>query len=281
VLDTPAGWYPDPWHKAPLRWWDGALWTPFVSPRAVAPLGTSTSAVRPAAPVLPLRAAWLAIGALVAVQLVGFLGLARLGDGLNVFAAGICLQYGTITTVCLWASHRWGEGRLVHDLGLRFRPADLGWAALAWLLTVVGISRLLLALEALGVPFESNNPFVGDRADDYTFDASRLAVLALVGLVIVVGAPFFEELLFRGVILRGLRSRLPAATAVALQGLVFGAFHFEASRGAGNIGLVIVISGMGIVFGALAERTGRLGSGMIAHAIQNGLVFAVGIATLT
>jgi hypothetical protein len=24
---TPAGWYPDPWRQAPLRWWDGSQWT--------------------------------------------------------------------------------------------------------------------------------------------------------------------------------------------------------------------------------------------------------------
>lgn len=24
---TPAGWYPDPWRQAPLRWWDGTAWT--------------------------------------------------------------------------------------------------------------------------------------------------------------------------------------------------------------------------------------------------------------
>ena len=97
-------------------------------------------------------------------------------------------------------------------------------------------------------------------------------------VVMVLCAPLFEELLFRGVILRALRSRLAAAPAVALQGLLFGAFHVNPRWGLGNIGLVIVVAGMGIAFGVLAERTGRLGAGMLAHAVHNGVVFAVGVA---
>jgi len=29
---TPPGWYDDPWKAAPLRWWDGAAWSGYVSP---------------------------------------------------------------------------------------------------------------------------------------------------------------------------------------------------------------------------------------------------------
>lgn len=28
---APPGWYPDPWNQAPLRWWDGTVWTPNAS----------------------------------------------------------------------------------------------------------------------------------------------------------------------------------------------------------------------------------------------------------
>ncbi len=31
---TPPGWYPDPWGQSPQRFWDGAQWTPHISPGA-------------------------------------------------------------------------------------------------------------------------------------------------------------------------------------------------------------------------------------------------------
>jgi membrane protease YdiL (CAAX protease family) len=128
------------------------------------------------------------------------------------------------------------------------------------------------------VPFTSNNPFGEETSRAGGPALSHGAGLAVLGVVMIGCAPLFEELLFRGVILRALRSRLSAAPAVALQGLLFGAFHIDPRWGLGNIGLVLVIAGMGIAFGVLAERTGRLGAGMLAHAIQNGVVFVIGVA---
>jgi hypothetical protein len=31
------GWYPDPWNQAPLRWFDGTVWTPHVSYQMTGP----------------------------------------------------------------------------------------------------------------------------------------------------------------------------------------------------------------------------------------------------
>ena len=39
---TPAGWYPDPYNAAQLRYWDGAVWTESVSPAGGAAAGDAT-----------------------------------------------------------------------------------------------------------------------------------------------------------------------------------------------------------------------------------------------
>jgi len=41
VNTTPPGWYQDPWHQAPLRWWDGTRWTEHTSPYAPVPAGAA------------------------------------------------------------------------------------------------------------------------------------------------------------------------------------------------------------------------------------------------
>jgi Protein of unknown function (DUF2510) len=30
--DAPAGWYPDPWNRSALRWWDSSAWTEHTTP---------------------------------------------------------------------------------------------------------------------------------------------------------------------------------------------------------------------------------------------------------
>lgn len=48
---VPAGWYPDPWGAAPLRFWDGAAWTGFVSGHPAGPaLGEVGARDAPAGP---------------------------------------------------------------------------------------------------------------------------------------------------------------------------------------------------------------------------------------
>jgi protease PrsW len=40
-VTTPAGWFPDPWHLAPWRWWDGRVWTSYLT-------GPPAQVIRPA-----------------------------------------------------------------------------------------------------------------------------------------------------------------------------------------------------------------------------------------
>ncbi|MFZ4515023.1 MAG: DUF4328 domain-containing protein [Acidimicrobiia bacterium] len=42
MQQTPAGWYPDPWGGAPLRYWDGAAWTSYTAGGA-SPVATASA----------------------------------------------------------------------------------------------------------------------------------------------------------------------------------------------------------------------------------------------
>lgn len=262
-----AGWYAD--GALPIdRYFDGRTWTGEVR-------GRFTTPPRADAPSLDVRAA---VGAAV-VLIVSLIAsryalefLVRYDWPIAAYAViSVLLGYGPSVAWCVVASRRWGTGRVAGDLGVRFRWSDLGWGPLVWI-TVIGAEVLaVVVIRALGVPLTSNTEGINDLSIDRTYVISLL-------ITAVVAAPIVEEMVFRGLMLRGLRSRLSAGPAIAVQGVLFGIAHVDPVRGAGNIGLVLVLSGVGVTLGGAAHLLGRIGPTVLAHAILNGVVMAVVLA---
>jgi hypothetical protein len=65
-----------------------------------------------------------------------------------------------------------------------------------------------------------------------------------------------------------------------MQGVLFGMAHFDPVRGMGNIGLIMVLSGVGCVFGGAAVLFRRIAPTMIAHAIVNGIAMLIALTGL-
>jgi membrane protease YdiL (CAAX protease family) len=120
------------------------------------------------------------------------------------------------------------------------------------------------------IPFTSNVKNVSELRADRSYVVSLL-VLA------VVAAPIAEEIVFRGVVLRGLLSRNGAVIAVGVQGILFGLAHFDPVRGTGNIGLILVLGAVGCVLGGAAFLIRRIAPTMIAHAILNGIAMTIAL----
>jgi membrane protease YdiL (CAAX protease family) len=80
----------------------------------------------------------------------------------------------------------------------------------------------------------------------------------------VLSAPFFEELIFRGVLYNVLRRYLGG-----LAGAIVAAFIFSISHGIGSqiLGLWV----LGLMMTWLYERTGRLVASMTFHCINNAM----------
>ena len=80
VDDGPAaaGWYPDPWHAAPLRWWDGATWTGHLSGAPAARAAPAVDLVKEADSVRHVR--W-AVWAIAAGQLLSFVVFGVMANG--------------------------------------------------------------------------------------------------------------------------------------------------------------------------------------------------------
>lgn len=223
-------------------------------------------------PTLPIRAALWAIvvtvGALVGSRLV----LEQLGElrwPVVAYALlSVTLAYGPMVAYCVWASRWWGTGHLGDDLGFKVRWADAGWGPVTWLAALAGEIAVAVAVTATNVPIRSNTEGIDQLSGE------RGVIIALL-ISAVVAAPVVEELMFRGVILRGFASVMPAWWAVGLQGLLFGAAHVDPSGGAGNVGLVAVLAAVGVVLGGAAYLLRRIGPSIIAHMIFNGVVLMI------
>ncbi len=176
--------------------------------------------------------------------------------------------YGPPLLWCRYASARWGSGGLARDVGLQPRWSDLAWGPVVWfgaILTQLAMAAIVLALD---VPISNNTEGISELQADRTYVVS-LVVTA------VIAAPLVEEMVFRGMVLRGLHSRLPIGVALVVQAVLFGAAHADPVRGVGNVGLVLVLAGVGMAFGVAAHLLRRIGPVVVAHALFNGVVLVI------
>jgi uncharacterized protein len=103
---------------------------------------------------------------------------------------------------------------------------------------------------------------------------AAVATVVAVGLLIVVVAPFAEEVFFRGFIFAGLRQSLSLWPAALISGLLFGLSHLAL----GNLAVGIQLTVFGAILGWLYERTGTLWAPIFLHAFNNLLAFGISIA---
>jgi membrane protease YdiL (CAAX protease family) len=232
--------------------------------------------------VIPARAvAWAILGFVVGEVLGGVLSAAAAAAG-NISAAASATSapvtlageiglWSGFFGACLFVSRRYGSGSLHRDYGFGFRPVDLAIGA------VVAVTALVVDTIVAGAFLHTR--FHGSNTQIISGQRGNSAGFVVVTLIAAVGAPFFEELLFRGLIRTALRSRIGPTGAVIVQAALFGLAHFQPSAGWGNVSVVVGIGAIGLVLGFTAERTGRLGAGMVGHGLFNLIVAVITLTT--
>jgi membrane protease YdiL (CAAX protease family) len=86
----------------------------------------------------------------------------------------------------------------------------------------------------------------------------------IVLISVSVFAPFFEEWLCRGIILRGLLTKVKPAWAIVISALIFGLIH-------GNLWQAIPAFIIGVILGYVYYKTGSLKLTMLMHCVNNTL----------
>jgi membrane protease YdiL (CAAX protease family) len=174
-----------------------------------------------------------------------------------------------VGALCLWApilvglfevSRRFGAGSPVVDYGLTFRPVDL-------LGIPIGVLSQLVLLKLVYWPLESVWPdtFSAPKLEDSArslYDSANGAWLVVLVVIVVVGAPFVEELLYRGLLQGAFARRIHEGVAVVLVAAWFAFIHF---RPVEYPGLLTI----GLVLGICAVVTRRLGLSIVAHCAFN------------
>ena len=163
-----------------------------------------------------------------------------------------------------------GTGSLRADLGFAIATADIGWAVIALIGGEMARGIVAAALSSVGDPTNYSHAVKAFQRDG--------PLLTVFVLSLLIGAPLFEELLFRGLLLRSLTSRFGLQPALVTQALLFGVYHFNASFGWFNLQLCLGNAALGYVFGLVSTRQRRLAPGMLAHAMANGLALAISFA---
>src|SRR4249920_2329966 len=104
-----------------------------------------------------------------------------------------------------------------------------------------------------------------DWSSDVCSSDLPLTVVVIV-FIAVIGAPFVEELFFRGLVMSGLVSRWGAAIGIISQAVLFGVVHLGPTDARGNLGVFLLIAPLGAMLGVLRYGYKRLGPGMFTHA---------------
>ena len=172
-------------------------------------------------------------------------------------------------------------GMLVGVLVFRWRidqpqPAPPAAPTSPWLAGLVTFLIALPLVSAVSVLWQLGLDAVGLPNDEQElvglFSSSQSpSFLALMTAFAVLVAPVTEELVFRFGIFRYARGRLPHWAALLIPAILFGALHL-------NLASFAPLVMLGLVFSLAYERTGHIGTSMVAHALFNlhtiGLILA-------
>ncbi|MGB8859794.1 MAG: type II CAAX endopeptidase family protein [Ilumatobacteraceae bacterium] len=182
----------------------------------------------------------------------------ELGPGWLALASSA--QWVPMVAAIWFVGSRFGTGSLSADFGLLFRPVDLVGIPLGVLTQLVLVRLVYLPLESIW-PKTFTLDKIEQRARS-TYDNAHGGGLILLVLVVVVGAPLVEELTFRGLLQGAFTRRLADWIGVVVVAAWFAVIHFQPVE---IPGLFVV----GLVLGACAVRSGRLGLGVITHLAFN------------
>ncbi len=213
-----------------------------------------------------LRDAGWGIAVVAAVLVLSFAG-ARVVDMSGYPLLAIALVGGGLEAVLLvvvWRLGPWRYGHSWGSLGLARTFNGGASLALAVFLASVGFSILYaFAVWLLGLDAMSPTQLPAELLDTFT------QRIVLFGLIVVL-APFAEEVFFRGFLLPAFSARWGFLWGAVGVSALFGIVH--------GVGSLIPAFASGMLLAWLYRRTRSLWNCCLAHGVQNALAFTVAVS---
>ena len=201
-------------------------------------------------------AAWL-LGQVVALVVYSAGGYEDLDDvPIWVLFVSQLLVWGIFIAGMVLASKREGTGHFRADYQVRARAVDLLGVPIGVLTQLVLVPLVYLPLETLWQDVFTEERLT-ENAKDLVDRASGGSMVLLV-VMVCVGAPLVEELVYRGLLQGSFAARVNHVPAVLAASALFAVVHF---RPVEYPGLFVI----GLVCGACALVTGRLGMAIACH----------------
>lgn len=203
------------------------------------------------------------VGAFLAAALAGIVskGVGWKGED-STLAGGAAAQFGMLAGAL---------GYAIQSPGFRSRAslstgAILGSGAATFLISLpillVTSQLWQWVLQSLHVPLLKQ-----ELIDTFAQAKNPWFLFGLIALATVV-APITEELVFRAGMFRFLRGRVPRIIALLLPAMFFAALHVNWANFEGLVSFVPLVV-LAVVFSLALERTGHIGTAIVAHALFN------------
>lgn len=212
--------------------------------------------------------AWI-VGQLVALTIVAVAGYSDVNDApIWLLFVSQLVVWAMFLLAMVLASRQAGSGRFIPDYQVRLKPLDVLGVPMGVLTQLVVVPLVYLPLERIWEGTFTDEK-LSENAKELVDRASGSSMVLLV-LMVCVGAPIIEELVYRGLLMGSFAARFNHTPALVASAVLFSLIHL---RPVEYPGLFVV----GMVCGAAMLLTGRIGSAVACHVGFNvaGLLLAL------
>ncbi|MGH4051929.1 MAG: lysostaphin resistance A-like protein [Clostridium sp.] len=171
-----------------------------------------------------------------------------------VFVFGVLVKYYVIIILFKWLSNKSDEQKTKHYLNL----SDYVYAGL-----IIIAFRLIFDNSVI---FWVSNISMPDFINESFSDLSVSPIILMLSVMVV--SPIYEEIIFRGILLKGMSKKINQGIALVASALFFALVHMNVPQGINAFFL-------GLALGSIYLRTGSIYLSIFAHFVNNFLALSI------